>query len=342
MSSSKIGAVVAAVVVIAGIIWFASGSKPAEQTKLTIAQISIAYSSVSEIANEMNYFKDNGLTASVQSVSAGPDVVTALRSQAGADVGTIAVTPVATMIGAGDNPVVIATMMTSDEQVQLATFTKTGITADPSTLKGKKIGYIANTNGHIYLSRLLEKGGLSKDDVTLVAGKPADLVNLLVKGDIDAAVFWDPFIQQAQRSYKEQLAASTATDRGDYVTYSDKTLYTTAFNIVTTKEKLAANKPAIESLLRSLIQSEAYIKQNPADAQKKLETWLKLQPGDLDHFMKTSSLHVELNVPQMTKWLGDERTWLGTVQDVKDTRTDMSQFVDSSILESIDASRVTK
>lgn len=342
MSFSKIGPVLAAIVVIAGILWFASGTKPVEQTKLTIAQISIAYSSVSELANEMNYFKDNGLNATVQSVAAGPDVVTALRSPAGADVGTIAVTPVATMIGAGDNPIVLATIMTSDEQVQLATFTKSGITEDPSTLKGKKIGYIANTNGHIYLSRLLQKGGLSKDEVTLVAGKPADLVNLLVKGDIDAAVIWDPFIEQAKKAYGDQLTAKTVPDRGDYVTYNDKSLYTTAFNIVTTKEKLDANKPAIEAMIRGLIQSEAYIKQNPADAQKKLETWLNLQPGDLDHFMQTTSFHVALDVPQMTKWLGDERTWLGTVQDVKDTRTDMSQFVDSSILESIDPSRVTK
>lgn len=342
MSYSKIGPVLAAIVVIGGVVWFASGTKPMQQTTLSIAQISIAYSAVSELANEMGYFKDNGVAVNVASVAAGPDVVTALRSPSGTTVGTIAVTPVATMVGAGDDPVILATIMTSDEQVQLATFSKNGITDDPATLKGKKIGYIANTNGHIYLSRLLAKGGLTPDQVMLVNAKPADLVNLLVKGDIDAAVIWDPFIEHAQTAYTQQLAEKAVPDRGEYVTFRDKSLYTTAFNIVTTKEKLAANRPAIEAMLRGVLESEAYIKQNPAEAQKKLEAWLKLQPGDLDHFMKTSSSHVALNVPQMTKWLQDERAWLGTVQDIKDTRTDMSQFIDPSVLESIDPSRVTK
>jgi len=200
---------------------------------------------------------------------------------------------------------------------------------------------VRNTVGEIYLSRLLEKGGLKDADVTLVDGRPADLMNLLVKGDIDAAALWDPFVPQAKRSYEEQLAKKAVSDRGTTTIIVDKSLYTLAFNIVTTKEKLESNKAAVEGVIRALIKAEDYIRKDPAGAQTKLEAWLNLQAGDLDHFMQTTSFKVELNVPQMKQWLAGELAWLKGVQDVKDTRTDMAPFIDASFLKSIDSTRVT-
>ena len=328
---------------VVGAVWYFGGNAeaPAQRVELTVAELPISYGAVSHLANELGYYTEEGVTMTVNSVPAGPDVVASLRSPSGAGFGTIAVTPVVTLIGAGENPIVLATTLTSNEQVQLVTFAKTGITEDPKTLKGKKIGRVRNTVGEIYLSRLLEKGGLKDADVTLVDGRPADLMNLLVKGDIDAAALWDPFVPQAKRSYEEQLAKKAVSDRGTTTIIVDKSLYTLAFNIVTTKEKLESNKAAVEGVIRALIKAEDYIRKDPAGAQTKLEAWLNLQAGDLDHFMQTTSFKVELNVPQMKQWLAGELAWLKGVQDVKDTRTDMAPFIDASFLKSIDSTRVT-
>ena len=343
MKSNSLFIGVLALLAVVGAVWYFGGGTeaPAPRAESTMAELPISYSAVSHLANELGYYTEEGVTMTVTSVPAGPDVVASLRSPSGAGLGTIAVTPVVTLIGASENPIVLATTLTSNEQVQLITFVKTGITEDPKTLRGKKIGRVRNTVGEIYLSRLLEKGGLKDTDVTLVDGRPADLMNLLVKGDIDAAALWDPFVPQAKRNYEEQLAKKAVSDRGATTVFVDTSLYTLAFNMVTTKEKFDANKAAIEGTLRALIKTEDYIKKNPAEAQTKLEAWLNLKPGDLDHFMQTTNFNVELNVPQMKQWLADELAWLRGVQDVKDTRTDMAPFIDASFLKNIDRSRVT-
>ena len=90
------------------------------------------------LRTNFGYYTEEGVTMTVTSVPAGPDVVASLRSPSGAGLGTIAVTPVVTLIGASENPIVLATTLTSNEQVQLITFVKTGITEDPKTLRGRR------------------------------------------------------------------------------------------------------------------------------------------------------------------------------------------------------------
>src|SRR5712692_6319192 len=91
---------------------------PAERTGLRLAQLPIAYSAITQLAVSQGYVAAAGVAPEIISVPAGPDVVTALRAQSdsAADAGTIAITPVVTMIGANDHPIIIATTMTSRYQ----------------------------------------------------------------------------------------------------------------------------------------------------------------------------------------------------------------------------------
>jgi ABC-type nitrate/sulfonate/bicarbonate transport system substrate-binding protein len=325
MRFHRLAALVAATAMLAGL----AGNAMASEKNLRLVQLPISYSAVALLAEELGY-----TDVTVMTVPAGPDVVTALRSPSGADIGTIAVTPVVNMIGAGNNPLVIATMLQSDQQVSIVV-SPTSKAADGScNLRGQRVGYTSGTNGHIFLWRLLDKCGLKPTDVTLITGKPSDLVNLFVRGDLDVAILWDPFTQMAEKRMQESGKTARVYVRGD--------LHTLAFNIVTTREKLAGHEAEVKAFLAALIKVELYIQQHPAEAQALLEKKLGLQPGDLSHFFATTFFHVELNVPQMTKWLEEERAWLGTVADVKDTRTDMIVFIDASLLWEVDASRVTK
>lgn len=311
------------------------------QTRETrMAELSIAYSAVTRIAEILGFLKAEHAPIIIVPVQAGPDAVGQLRSPTGSQLATIAVTPVVTLIGAGEHPIVLATTLTSDQQVQLVTFAGNGITDDPKSLRGKKIGRVRNTVGEIYLSRLLEKGGLKASDVELVHGLPADLVNLLVRGELDAAALWDPFPSQVKRRYTDQTGKGQVKDRGEMRVFIDKSLYTLAFNIVTTKQKLVGNEEAVKGLLRALIKVEHHFKTAPHDAQIKLEGWLGLPMGDLDHFMRTTSFRVELDTGRMKQWLGEEMTWLKSVQEVKVSPVDMSPFVDSSLLQAVAPDRV--
>ncbi len=327
---------------VAGLVVLRGCPRGPAEPPLRFAQLPISYSAVTQLAESEGYFADEGLPYEMISLPAGPDLVTALRGRGGsaADAGGIAITPVVTMIGAGDEPVILATTLTSNSQAKLATFARSGITESPSTLKGKRIGVVRNTVGEIYLARLLQKGKLGSADVVLVNGRPADLRALLVRGDLDAAVLWDPFVVQVEREYRRQLPGGKIPDRGEPSVLVDPTLYTLAFNIVTTRGKLEQSRGSLLKLLRASIRAESYIRRNPRQAQASLEKWLSLEPGDLGDFFATTEFRIQLNVPQVKKWYREELEWLRTKQPDTHAPDDLSPYIEASLLRSIDPARV--
>ncbi len=322
---------------------------PAEKERKTTGslravELPIAYSAITHIALVNGYIEDEGIDYRVISVPAGPDIISGLRGggDKAADLGSIAVTPIITMIGAGAHPVVLATGISSDRRVQLVTFTGSGIGEDPKTLKGKKVGYVGSTVGEIYLSRLLNKAGMNEKDIVAVNGRPADVKNLLLRGDIDAAILWDPFVSQAVRQGNELFSKEDKKSRGKPAVYVDPSLYNMTFNVVALKSKLETQRSAIVMFIRACVKAGDFVKANPEKARRMLEDWLKLEDGDLRHFIETTSFHVSLDVEQMKKDMLAELEWLkGRRSDTK-IPSDLSPYIDTSLLSEIDKSRVIK
>ena len=309
---------------------------------LSFAQIPISYSTVTHIADAKGYFRDAGLVVSIVSAPAGPDIVTQLRNTTTNPVigGTIAVTPVATMIGAGNEPVILATTVSSWTAAKLVTFAKSGITATPSSLRGKRLGVVNNTNGDIYLSRVLTKGGLKASDVKISNGRPADLVTLLVNGDVDAAVLWEPFISQTKRRYQAVLDSSRAPNRGAPMVFVDSTLHHLEFNVVTTRQQLTQRSAVLRKFLAACLKAEEFIHDHPAEARAETEKWLGLQNGDLEGFFSSSDFHVHLDTAGIQKRLGDELSWLHTKTPTLTVPVGFGPFVDGSLLRALDSTRV--
>lgn len=337
-------AALTAAVLLAGCKRQAASSEREGASTIHLAQLPITYSSVTHLAESRGYTDEENLDCVIVSVPAGPDVMTALRARASSapGAGTIAVTPVISMIAAGDEPVVLATTLFSNRAVRLVTFEETGVTEDATTLKGKSVGIVRNTVGDIYLSRLLAKAGLTQKDVRLVHGRPNELKALLVRGDLDAATLWDPFIKQTIREYGREVSAGNVGDRGEAKVHVDPELYTLSFNIVTTRQKLDANRAALRRLLQANIRAAEYITGNRAAAQRELEQWLGLREGDLDVFMRTTEFRVSLDVPVMKRWMSEEMAWLKAIRPDSKIPENFDAYVDSSLLRGIDPSRVTE
>ena len=74
-----------------------------------------------------------------------------------------------------------------------------------SDLKGKRVGTTLRTIAEFHLGRFLELHGLNMRDITLVDVKtPAEWVNAVVKGDLDAIATAQPYASLA----KERLGAN--------------------------------------------------------------------------------------------------------------------------------------
>lgn len=309
---------------------------------LRFAQLPIADSTVTHLAEAKGYLDEAGLSYTAVSVPAGPDAVTSLRArgQGGATAAGIALTPVVTMVGAKDEPVILATTLQSNFSAQLITSSGTGITSDPGSLRGKRIGVVRNTVGDIYLYKLLRKGDLGEADVVLVNARPPELRALFVRGDVDAVILWDPFLQQAAREYRKLTSDKKEPSRGEPVVLVDPSLHTQIFNIVTTRQKLSDNREAFVRLLRALIRAERYIADDRAVAQAEAENWLNLQKGDLDDVFAKTEYRVHLNVPLLSRELKEQLEWLKLSRPDTYVPDNLSVYIDTSLLKEIDPDRV--
>ncbi len=157
-----------------------------------------------------------------------------------------------------------ATTRGADATMALVARSDAGIAkGDLASLKGKKIAASFGTINHLYILALLEKGGLTPNDVTLVNTPPPDMtVALLAKG-IDAFVGWDPWPIVAQRD----VAGAVEIVRGGgviaYVGYN-----------VGMRSWVASNGPTVEKFLAALSEADQWMRKEPKRAAQVATRWI--------------------------------------------------------------------
>src|SRR5215475_12806572 len=149
-----------------------------------------------------------------------------------------------------------ATKLGSDATLALIAGKDSGIVkGDLKSLKGKKIAASFGTINHLYILALLEKAGLTPNDVTLINTPPPDMtVALLAKG-IDAFSGWDPWPIIAQ---KDVPGAFEVVRGGDVISYL-------GFNVAL-RSWVQANGETIEKFLAAVSEADQWMRKNPKQA----------------------------------------------------------------------------
>ncbi|QCK87582.1 ABC transporter substrate-binding protein [Phreatobacter aquaticus] len=157
-----------------------------------------------------------------------------------------------------------ATARGSDATMALIARSDAGIAkGDLASLKGKKIAASFGTINHLYILALLEKGGLTPADVTLVNTPPPDMtVALLAKG-VDAFAGWDPWPIVA---LKDVPGAIEIVRGGNVISY-------VGFN-VGLRPWVAANGPTIEKFLAAVSEADQWMRKNPKPAAQVATRWI--------------------------------------------------------------------
>lgn len=180
-----------------------------------------------------------------------------------------------------------ATARGSDATMALVARGDSGITkGNLASLKGKRIAASFGTINHLYILALLEKGGLTPADVTLVNTPPPDMtVALLAKG-IDAFVGWDPWPIVA---LKDVPGAVEIIRGGDAIAY-------VGFN-VGLRPWVAANGPTIEKFLVAVSEADQWMRKNPKPAAQVATRWI---PGLKQEIAEAA---MEFNIQQADRRL---------------------------------------
>jgi sulfonate transport system substrate-binding protein len=180
-----------------------------------------------------------------------------------------------------------ATKLGSDATMALIARGDSGVArGDLKTLKGKKIAASFGTINHLYALALLEKAGLTPDDVTLVNTPPPDMtVALLAKG-IDAFSGWDPWPIVA---LKDVPGATEIIRGGDVISYL-------GFN-VGLRDWVAKNGETVEKFLAAVSEGDKWMRANPKQAAQVATRWI---PGLKQDIAKAA---MEFNIQQADRRL---------------------------------------
>lgn len=157
-----------------------------------------------------------------------------------------------------------ATKLGSDATMAVIAREGSGITkGNLQSLRGKKIAASFGTINHLYILAILEKAGLTLNDVTLVNTPPPDMtVALLAKG-IDAFSCWDPWPIVA---LTDVPGATEVIRGGDVISYL-------GFN-VGLRPWIEKNGDTVERFLSALAEGDKWMRANPKQAAQVATRWI--------------------------------------------------------------------
>jgi NitT/TauT family transport system substrate-binding protein len=247
------------------------------------------------IANVKGYFANEGLNVTLQPYTTGKVALDAAL-EGRADLATVADIPIMFAVTKGQPVSIVATISTVERDPGIIGRKDKGVSTLAS-LSGKRIAVTLGTSGHFVLDAFLIRQKLSTDDVTLHDLQPEELTEALMKGDVDAAATWEPYLG----SLRTQLGANGT------IFYSEG-IYELPFNIAGAREYVVSHPETIKKLLRALVRAEQFYKDEPDAARKIIAGAINVSIESMREVWPTYRFNVALN-QSLVLTLEDETRW---------------------------------
>ena len=313
---------VAAVTGLGGALWMRRAT--AERDRLVVADGRQVSSALFYIALTNGYFAEEGLDIDLQSHSFSRRAMEALM-EGKADLAMSSEVPIMHALADGHALKVVANIQTSDRDMAILARRDRGISG-ADDLAGKTVGYIARTNGHVFLDLFLAAHGLT-GLVTAVAVKPEDLVARLVAGTLDAVSSWTAI----------RLAA--VPKLADTVTITAPTVYIECWGVAVTTTVALRHRRALERLMRGLLRAERLAAEEPARAIASVATHLGQSRDDIATLWPQYDFAVYLSQTFLLNLENAARSERRA--DADPSKVDYSRVFDTAALRSVDARRVS-
>ena len=155
-------------------------------------------------ARDLKLFEKEGLAPTLVKFVAGPPMIAAAESKS-IDVSFLGIVPFLRGVSQGLDWVIIG--LGEGAYAEGLVARKGADIVTLADLKGKRIGYLKGTTAHFGIMMTLRQAGMRADDVTLVDMPPAEQLAAMAKGDIDAAMVWEPWVQRMVREANGRVVA---------------------------------------------------------------------------------------------------------------------------------------
>jgi NitT/TauT family transport system substrate-binding protein len=198
-------------------------------------------------------------------------------------------------------------------------------------LKGKTVAFEVGSPSHLFLAMLLDKQGLSTNDVTVINETAPDAATSFLSGKVDAAVTWMPWLSEAgQRS-------------GGHLLVSSKVLPILPDMFIVRADVLQSRPQDVSAMLRALFASRDWIMASSTNENEAYHiTAQSLGTSDQDIVDQSSTfrwLSYQDNVDYMND--GQVHDLLQTAADLwlklglVKTKIDADDLIDASFLKNL-------
>ena len=212
------------------------------------------YDGLIAIAQDQNFFAQNGINLTITDYPTATYALNAaLNNQVDFAISSEYSFVATNAINQG-NLRIVATIDKADAAIIVARTDK-GIN-NITDLNGKKIGLTFQIISQFYLSRFLELNKINSQNVTLVNLAPADYVNAIVNGTVDAII--------TTKSYLAPIEDQLPTDIIEGSVQNGQQL-----DVVLSCQNnwITANPELVKRFLKALNQAETYLVNNPSKAE---------------------------------------------------------------------------
>jgi NitT/TauT family transport system substrate-binding protein len=145
---------------------------------------------------------------------------------------------------------------------------------DFKDLKGKTIALEEYSISHFVLVTALARNGMSQKDVKVVNLSAGDAAAAFLSGRVDAAVVWNPWVNQIEVSGKGK-ALFTSREMPGLVP-----------DLLVAQEKaLAAKRKHFVGMIKAWYDVEKFIRENPEEASKIMAKVVDMNPGEYEVFL---------------------------------------------------------
>lgn len=247
------------------------------------------------IAQERGFFTGQGLTVNIKNYDSGSAAIDAVSN---GDI-DIAWSSEFRLVRGAFNKERISSLAVINTFTDQFVFGRTGSNIkNIADLKGKKIGVPRNTITEYYLTLFLMFNGIQSSDVSLIDLLPAQAMDALSNGEVDAAVVWEPYSSQIKKQLADRIVVWSVQNTQP------------GFGVISSRNDwLAENPQTAVRFLEALVRAEDYLDRNTDSARRIIQTRLNYDDAAMETVLAECQFSLNLQQPLILA-MEDEARWM--------------------------------
>ena len=266
----------------------ANDSKIIQESQVKNVRVGLAMQPTSAlliIADQKNYFQEQGLNVLIKKYPSGKRALYQGLLRGEVDVVTLNEAPFVMAAFEHESLRAISGIFTDDNTNSIVARRDHGIQL-PADLNGKKIATQKASAVHYFMHQFIVENDIDFKKIDISFYKAEQLVEKLVRGEIDAISMREPYVSQARKSLKDKA-----------IFFEDPGIYTQIGLLVSTEGYVNKNMIITKRILKALSQAENFIDNNRSTASKMIASYIGA--GYEEFSASFSQAEVKLNFDQL-------------------------------------------